>query len=109
MINYIKIVKYINGESIEEQIEKIIANGMMNEDTRLFFKKGNCVTCEDISKLVTWFEIINDDDFATDNCVFKPKRNMISRAEIVMKNKENDANAFTTHNGKIYKYGKEIT
>lgn len=88
MINYIKIVKYMNGESIEEQIEKIIDNGMMTADTRLFFTKNNCVTCADISKLVTWFEVINDTDFANDNVVFKPKRNMVSRAEIAMKKKE---------------------
>ncbi|MBQ4122375.1 hypothetical protein IJD44_01430 [bacterium] len=88
MINYIKIIRYMSGESIEEQIDRIIDNGMMNEDTRLFFKKSNCVTCEDISKLVNWFEVINDIDFATDNVVFKPKKNMIIKAKSIMKNKE---------------------
>lgn len=109
MINYIKIVKYMNGESIKEQIEKIIDNGMMTANTRLFFAKNNCLTCEDISKLVPWFEVVKDNDFAIDNVVFKPKRHMISKAEIVMKNKKNNANDFTIHNGKKYRNGEEIT
>lgn len=37
MIKYIKIVKYMSGDSISKQIQNIIDNNMMDEDTRLFF------------------------------------------------------------------------
>ena len=44
MIKYIKIVKYMAGDSINKQIQDIIDNGMMDKDTRLFFDRGNCLT-----------------------------------------------------------------
>ena len=39
MIKYIKIVNYMNGDSIPKQIQDIIDAGMMDKDTRLFFNK----------------------------------------------------------------------
>ena len=85
MINYIKIIRYMSGESIEEQIDRIIDNGMMNEDTRLFFKKSNCVTCEDISKLVN---VIRYEKWRKDTyCLkFEKKKKQTSRPHSWKKN-----------------------
>ena len=54
MIKYIKIVKYMSGDSINKQIQDIIDNDMMDKDTRLFFDKTNCVTMGDIKPLISF-------------------------------------------------------
>lgn len=77
MIKYIKIVKYMSGDSIEKQIQNIIDNGMMDADTRLFFDKHNCVTMSDIKPLLSYFDIRNNDEI--DNVVFVPKDYFIAR------------------------------
>lgn len=77
MIKYIKIVKYMSGDSIEKQIQDIIDNGMMDKDTRLFFDKNNCVTMEDIKPLLSYFDIRNNDEI--NNVVFVPKDYFIKR------------------------------
>ena len=84
MIKYIKIVKYMSGDSIEKQIQNIIDNGMMDEDTRLFFKKSNCITMGDISALLSYFDIMKAD--VIDNVVFVPTDYFIKRFVV---NKEN--------------------
>ena len=71
MIKYIKIVRYMSGDSIEKQIQDIIDNGMMDEDTRLFFDKNNCVTMGDIKPLLSYFDVANNDEI--NNVVFVPK------------------------------------
>ena len=77
MVKYIKIVKYMSGDSIEKQIQNIIDNDMMDADTRLFFDKHNCVTMNDIRPLLTYFDISNNDEI--DNIVFIPKKYFIRR------------------------------
>lgn len=77
MIKYIKIVKYMSGDSIEKQIQDIIDNGMMDEDTRLFFDKNNCVTMGDIKPLLSYFDVTNNDEI--NNVVFVPKDYFITR------------------------------
>ena len=84
MIKYIKIVKYMAGDSINKQIQDIIDNGMMDKDTRLFFKKQNCMTMGDIKPLLTYFDIRSDNDI--NNVVLVPKDNFIKR---FVKNGEN--------------------
>lgn len=70
MIKYIKIVNYMNGDSIPKQIQDIIDAGMMNKDTRLFFDKDNCLTMGDIKPLLAYFDIRSDNDI--NNVVLVP-------------------------------------
>ena len=77
MVKYMKIVNYMCGDSIAKQIQKIIDNGMMDADTRLFFDRHNCVTMNDIRPLLTYFDIRNNDEI--DNIVFIPKEYFITR------------------------------
>ena len=84
MIKYIKIAKYMVGDSIDKQIQDIIDAGMMDKDTRLFFDRDGCLTMGDIKPLLTYFDIGSDNDI--DNVVFVPKDNFIKR---FVKNGEN--------------------
>lgn len=84
MIKYIKITNYMAGDTIAKQIQDIIDNGMMDEDTRLFFDSHNCVTMGDIRPLLTYFDIKNNDEI--NNVVFIPKDYFIKR---FVENKEN--------------------
>lgn len=77
MVKYVKIVKYMSGDSIAKQIQNIIDNGMMDADTRLFFDKHNCVTMNDIRPLLTYFDIRDNNEI--DNIVFIPKEYFIRR------------------------------
>lgn len=77
MIKYMKIVNYMCGDSISKRIQDIIDNGMMNEDTRLFFDSHNCVTMGDIKPLLLYFDIKNNDEI--NNVVFVPNDYFIKR------------------------------
>ena len=77
MIKYIKIARYMVGDSIDKQIQDIIDAGMMDEDTRLFFEKDNCLTMGNIKPLLAYFDIRSDNDI--NNVVFVPKDNFIKR------------------------------
>ena len=77
MIKYMKITKYMSGDSIAKQIQDIIDNGMMDVDTRLFFDKPNCVTMNEIKPLLTYFDIRDNNEI--DNIVFIPKKYFITR------------------------------
>ena len=77
MIKYIKIIKYMSGDSIDKQIQDIIDNGMMDRDTRLFFDSHNCVTMRDIKPLLSYFSIKNNDEI--NNVVFVPSDYFIKR------------------------------
>lgn len=77
MIKYMKIVNYMCGDSIGKQIQDIIDNGMMDEDTRLFFDSHNCVTMGDIKPLLSYFDIKNNDEI--NNVVFVPNDYFIKR------------------------------
>lgn len=71
------ITRYTSGKSLKEQINEIISNDMMDENTRLFFNKSNYVTTEDIRDLVGHFDIIIDNDFDNKNVVFKPTESIL--------------------------------
>ena len=77
MIKYIKIVKYMAGDSINKQIQDIIDNGMMDKGTRLFFDRDNCITMGNIRPLLAYFDIRSDDNI--NNVVFVPKDNFLKR------------------------------
>lgn len=81
MIKYIKIAKHIAGHSIKDQVQDIIDNGQMDEDTRLFFANNNCLTMKDIAELMTWFDLKTDYDFSNDNVVFVPRECILSAAK----------------------------
>ena len=70
MIKYIKITKYMSGDSINKQIQDIIDAGMMDEDTRLFFDSSNCITMKDIKPLLAYFDIRDNNEI--NNVVFVP-------------------------------------
>lgn len=74
MRNYIHIVKYTCGESIQEQIDEAVAKGMVTVDTRFFFSNNNCITTRELAELMVNFDIVRDNDFADDNVVFKPNK-----------------------------------
>ena len=77
MIKYMKIVKYMSGDSIGKQIQDIIDNGMMDKDTRLFFDSHNCVTMGDIKPLLSYFDIRDNSEI--NNVVFVPSDYFIKR------------------------------
>ena len=77
MIKYIKIVNYMNGDTINKQIQDIIDAGMMDKDTRLFFEKDNCITMGNIKPLLAYFDIRCSNDI--DNVVFAPNDYFIDR------------------------------
>lgn len=77
MIKYIKITKYMAGDSINKQIQDIIDAGMMDKDIRLFFDRGNCLTMGDIDPLLTHFYIRKNNEI--NNVVLVPKDNFIKR------------------------------
>lgn len=78
MIKYIKITKYSAGCFIKEQVQDIIDNGQMDEDTRLFFSNNNCLTMEDIAEIMKWFDLKKDSDFSDNNVVLVPKQYLLS-------------------------------
>lgn len=77
MIKYIKIANYMSDNSIPKQIQDIIDAGMMDEDTRLFFDRDNCITMGNIRPLLAYFDIRSDDNI--NNVVFVPKDNFLKR------------------------------
>ena len=77
MVKYMEIINYMSGDSISKQIQDIIDNGMMDKDTRLFFKKSGCITMKEIKMLLSYFDMVVDDKI--DNVVFLPKKYFIKR------------------------------
>ena len=67
----------MSDNSIPKQIQDIIDAGMMDEDTRLFFDRDNCITMGNIRPLLAYFDIRSDDDI--NNVVFVPKDNFLKR------------------------------
>lgn len=75
--NYIRITRYMSGDSLKSQIRYMVDNNMMNENTRLFFNKGNMLCTEDIAEMLTYFDIGTDVDFDMNNIVFIPKKRLL--------------------------------
>ena len=73
MTHYVKIIRYLSGETIEEQLLEIAKAGLFGEDLRVFFDKNNSLTTETIAGLIGKFDIIRDSEFDRDNVVFVPK------------------------------------
>lgn len=92
MRKYVKIVNYMHGDSIREQLEEIKDNGLLDKDLAIFFGKTNTLSMREIAYLMNYFKPITDDDFATDNVIFIP-------LEWVLVNYNSDKDAF--------KFGKQ--
>ena len=75
--NYIKITRYMSGDSLKSQIRYMVDNNMINENTRLFFSKSNMLCTEDIAEMLTYFDIGIDVDFDMNNIVFTPKKRLL--------------------------------
>lgn len=57
MEKYVKITSYLNGDSIEEQLQKISDNGLLDENTRLFFGTGSMIRDTDLETLSHRFDM----------------------------------------------------
>ena len=79
MIKYIKLTKYLSGESIEEQIEEAIAKGQVDTETRFFFAKNNCLTTKELASIFHMFDIRRDNDFDSENLVFVPNKYLLGK------------------------------
>lgn len=75
--NYIKITRYMSGDSLKSQIKYMVDNNMINENTRLFFSKSNMLCTEDIAEMLTYFDIDIDMYFDSKNIVFIPNKKLI--------------------------------
>ena len=74
MVKYIQINRYTSG-NIMDEVDKVIEAGLMDEYTRLFFNKHECITTQDLAELIPYFDIVVDANF-DGNVVFIPKERM---------------------------------
>lgn len=78
-MKYINIVNYMTGDSIKEQVESLIERGEIDENTRLFFNKNNCLTTEKIYGLMRMGFKCYADWESIENIVFAPEKHLLSR------------------------------
>jgi len=82
MIKYVKITHYMAGASLEKQVNKMFDDGVMDEDTRVFFENSNCLTTKDVREMLHWFDVKTDDGFNKENIVFVPKEWILKRGYV---------------------------
>ena len=80
MTTYIKITNYMSGASLKEQINELIDAGKIDEDVRLFFAKNNSLTMRDLASILSYFDLIYDLDFDSENMVLKPRGSLLRMA-----------------------------
>lgn len=85
MITYIKITNYMNGASLKEQINELIDADKIDEDVRLFFAKSNNLTMRDLASIMSYFDLICDLDFDSENMVLKPRDSLLRMAKYCRK------------------------
>lgn len=73
MRHYVKITRYMSGDSLATQLTKMINDGLFDEHLAVFFSKSNCITTEDIAYMMKYFDIEKDSDFSNDNVIFVPR------------------------------------
>lgn len=78
---YIKIINYMSGPSLKEQIGKIEDKGLMDRGTRLFFANNNTMSMRVVAELLHRFDAEVDDDLNDNNVVFKPQEWYIQSLE----------------------------
>lgn len=74
MRHYIKITRYMAGDSLATQLTKMVDDGMFDEHLAVFFSKSNCITTEDIAYMMKYFNIEKDSDFSNENIIFTPRK-----------------------------------
>ena len=74
MRHYIKITRYMAGDSLATQLTKMVDDGMFDEHLAVFFSKSNCITAEDIAYMMKYFNIEKDSDFSNENIIFTPRK-----------------------------------
>lgn len=79
MIKYVKITRYMLGDTLEKQVNKMFDDGVMDADTRVFFENNNSLTTRDIREMLHWFDVKTDDGFNKENVVFVPKKWILER------------------------------
>lgn len=83
---YIKITRWMSGESLSEQIDNMMQNGLLDENTRVFFSKNNMLCTEDIAEMLTYFDVIIDNDFDAHNAIFRPNKLCIKKRKKILDN-----------------------
>ena len=77
--NYIKLTKWLSGETIMEQVKYLYDNDMIDKNTRLFFSGNNMLCTNDIAELLNYFTATKDMDFDANNIIFVPKDIIINK------------------------------
>ena len=71
----------MSGDSLAEQLQQMIDDGLFDADLRVFFSKSNMLTMEDVAYMLKFFNVSSDWDFDTKNVIFIPKEVAIRRCE----------------------------
>ena len=78
MKKYIKINKFM-GSTLLEEVDKVVEEGLMDADTRLFLSNKTCITPEDLAEMLPYFYIEKDYELSNKNVVFVPKEKILRR------------------------------
>ena len=81
MKHYVKITRYMSGDSLAEQLQQMVDDGLFNTDLRVFFSKSNMLTMEDVAYMLKFFDADTDWDFDSKNVIFIPKEVAVRRCE----------------------------
>lgn len=81
MKHYVKITRYMSGDSLAEQLQQIVDDGLFNADLRIFFTKSNMITAKDIAYMLKFFDVTTDWDFDSKNIIFIPNEISLRRYE----------------------------
>ena len=72
MKHYVKLTKYMSGDSLRKQLNEIDDKGLFDIDLRIFFSKSNMLTTEDIAYMLKFFDVDIETDLDSKNIVFRP-------------------------------------
>ena len=81
MKHYVKITRYMSGDSLAEQLQQMVDDGLFNADLRVFFSKSNMLIMEDVAYMLKFFDADTDWDFDSKNVIFIPKEVAVRRCE----------------------------
>jgi hypothetical protein len=81
MKHYVKLTRYMSGDSLKKQLDEIVAEGLFDIDLRVFFSKSNMLTTEDIAYMLKFFDVYIDVDLDLKNIAFMPTMDAIRQYE----------------------------
>ena len=81
MKHYVKLTRYMSGDSLRKQLNEIDDKGLFDIDLRIFFSKSNMLTTEDIAYMLKFFDVDIDTDLDLKNIVFIPTVDAIRQHE----------------------------